>query len=167
MQLVVIAHNIRSCHNVGSIFRSCEGFGVERLYLTGYTPHPWYEGDPRLPHIASKLDKQISKTALGAEKLVPFTYDEHVQDAIKNLKKDGYRVIGLEQTPSSVPLPTFVASEKCALVLGEEVDGIPVDVQSLCDAFVEIPMKGRKESFNVSVATGIALYAMRHTEYSI
>lgn len=159
-RLIVVAHNIRSAHNVGSIFRSCEGFGVERLFLTGYTPHPGYNGDPRLPHIAAKLEKQIHKTALGAENILPFTYHEDINAVIRQLRTEGFLIIGLEQTPQATLLPHFTPPEKCALVLGEEVAGIPPKVRRLCDGFIEIPMSGRKESFNVSVATGIALYAV-------
>ena len=133
---------------------------MDHLYLTGYTPHPPYAGDKRLPHIAVKLGRQISKTALGAEQLVPFTYSENAQDAIKDLALAGYDIVGLEQTSTSIPLTSFKAPEKCALVLGEEVEGISTEIQALCEAFVEIPMKGRKESFNVSVAVGIALYEL-------
>lgn len=159
MRIVVIAHNIRSTHNVGAIFRTAEGFGVEKIYLTGYSPYPSFPGDPRLPHLAEKIEKQIHKTALGAERFVSFEHQEEVGTIISRLKHDGFDIIGLEQTYDAVPLNDFVPPSNCALLLGEEVKGIHEDVRSLCGSFVEIPMHGLKESFNVSVATGIALYA--------
>jgi len=160
MKLSVIAHNIRSTHNIGSIFRTCEGFGIEKLYLSGYSPYPKLEADTRLPHLAEKLENQIHKTALGAERLVPFAYMESIEAVIEQLKNDGYSIVGLEQAPGAVMLPEFQPSDKVVLLLGEEVEGIPADVQKLCDNFVEIPMQGQKESFNVSVAAGIAMYGL-------
>lgn len=157
-EIIVIAHNIRSTHNVGAIFRTAEGFGVSRIILSGYTPYPAIPSDPRLPHIAQKLTQQIHKTALGAETIVPFTYQEI--PSIEALKKDGYRIVGLEQDPSSILLSDYTAPDKVALILGEEVEGISKELLSLCDDIIEIPMKGMKESFNVSVAAGIALYQL-------
>lgn len=157
-EIIVIAHNIRSTHNVGSIFRTCEGFGVTRLILSGYTPFPRVTADPRLPHIAEKMTKQIHKTALGAEALVPFEHQESPD--IDALKKAGYTVVGLEQDERSVLLDTYMPPKKIALLLGEEVEGITIDLRNQCDDLIEIPMTGKKESFNVSVATGIALYAL-------
>jgi len=160
-EIIIIAHNIRSTHNVGSIFRTAEGFGVSKLILSGYTPYPLIENDPRLPHIARKLQSQIEKTALGAESMVPFEYQE--QPDIQTYKETGYRIVGLEQDKTSIMLPDYKPTEKIVLILGEEVHGIAADLLALCDDIVEIPMTGRKESFNVSVAAGIALYALLHT----
>ena len=157
-EIIVIAHNIRSTHNVGAIFRTCEGFGVSRLILSGYTPYPTTKNDSRLPHIRDKLTAQIHKTALDAENLVPFEYQE-VPD-ITQLKADGYTIVGLEQDLRSVPLSSYSPPEKIVLWLGEEVEGMTPDQRNLCDVLVEIPMQGQKESFNVSVATGIALYGL-------
>lgn len=157
-EIIVIAHNIRSTHNVGSIFRTCEGFGVKKLILSGYSPYPRLESDARLPHIAEKLTSQIHKTALGAEEMISFEY-QTIPD-LEQLKDAGYRLIALEQNARSVSLAEFQPSEKVALLLGEEVHGIEPGLLALCDDIVEIPMKGQKESFNVSVATGIALYAL-------
>jgi len=154
--IIVIAHNIRSTHNVGAIFRTAEGFGIEKIILTGYTPYPKIASDTRLPHIAEKLHTQIHKTALGAEEIVPFEYQE-LPD-IASLKSDGYRIVGLEQADRSVQLPDYKTPEKIALILGEEVFGIPEELLNECEDIIEIPMTGKKESFNVSVATGIALY---------
>lgn len=157
-EIIVIAHNIRSTHNVGSIFRTSEGFGVAKIILSGYTPYPTIPNDPRLPHIRDKLTAQIHKTALDAETIVPFEYQE--QPNIDELRAAGYTIVGLEQDERSVMLPSYVPPAKAALLIGEEVEGITNDLRDICDVLIEIPMVGRKESFNVSVATGIALYAL-------
>jgi tRNA G18 (ribose-2'-O)-methylase SpoU len=157
-KIIVIAHNIRSTHNVGSIFRTAEGFGVEKIILSGYTPYPEISGDPRLPHIREKLTAQIHKTALGAETMVPFEYHDTLD--LGTLQLAEYRLVALEQSPRSVMLGDYEAPEKIALLLGEEVHGIEPSILERCDDIIEIPMKGKKESFNVSVATGIALYSL-------
>lgn len=157
-EIIVIAHNIRSTHNVGSIFRTSEGFGVKKIILSGYTPYPKLAHDARLPHIAEKLTAQIHKTALDAETIVPFEYQE--EPNIKELKALGYRIVGLEQAPTSIHLPNYKAPNKIVLILGEEVHGIPPELLDQCKDIIEIPMVGKKESFNVSVAAGIALYQL-------
>lgn len=156
----VIAHNIRSTHNIGSIFRTCDGFGVEHLYLSGYSPYPATDQDTRLPHIAEKMTNDIAKTALGAEKTVPFTHTPHIEVTIDAFKAHGYKVVGLEQDESAIQLPDFQPPQKILLILGEEVEGLTPELRKRCDYLIEIPMKGQKESFNVSVATGIALYGL-------
>ncbi|HEU4715535.1 MAG TPA: TrmH family RNA methyltransferase, partial [Candidatus Saccharimonadales bacterium] len=157
-EIFVIAHNIRSTLNVGAIFRTAEGFGVTKIILSGYTPYPLLARDTRLPHIANKLTAQIHKTALGAETMVPFTYQETPE--LQQLKAAGFTVVGLEQDERSLMLPSYNAPQKVALLLGEEVEGITSELRNKCDELIEIPMRGQKESFNVSVATGIALYAL-------
>lgn len=157
-EIIVIAHNIRSTHNVGAIFRTAEGFGVTKIILSGYTPYPLLARDTRLPHIANKLTAQIHKTALGAETMVPFTYQETPE--LQQLKAAGFTVVGLEQDERSLMLPSYNAPQKVALLLGEEVEGITSELRNKCDELIEIPMRGQKESFNVSVAAGIALYAL-------
>lgn len=157
-EIIVIAHNIRSTFNIGSIFRTCEGFGVSKIIISGYSPYPKLPNDTRLPHIESKLTAQIHKTALDAETMVPFEYQETPD--LESLKTQGYTIIGLEQDERSVMLPDYICPKKVVLLLGEEVKGITDDMRNLCDDLIEIPMVGRKESFNVSVATGIALYAL-------
>lgn len=157
-EIIVIAHNIRSTHNIGSIFRTCEGFGVKKIVLSGYSPYPSTSNDKRLPHIALKLTAQIHKTALGAETMVPFEYQP--EPNFKSLKNAGYRIVGLEQNVRSVMLDTYNSPEKIVLLLGEEVKGLTDDLIDECDDIIEIPMVGKKESFNVSVATGIALYSL-------
>lgn len=159
MEIVVIAHNIRSIHNVGAIFRNCDGFGVAKLYLTGYSPAP----GKGLPHVAKKLSDAITKTALGAEQSVPHEYRENVVDLIAKLRDEGFAIVGLEQDERSIILPNYKPPAKIALLLGEEVEGIENSLRKLCDDLIEIPMFGAKESFNVSVATGIALYGLRNS----
>ncbi len=157
-EIIVIAHNIRSTHNVGAIFRSSEGFGVSKIILSGYTPYPRLPSDTRLPHISDKLTSQIHKSALNAENLVPFEYQEAPD--LASLRAQGYRIVGLEQDQRAVMLHDYVAPDKIALLIGEEVEGIEQSLRDQCDDLVEIPMTGQKESFNVSVATGIALYGL-------
>jgi tRNA G18 (ribose-2'-O)-methylase SpoU len=171
MKTVVVVHNIRSLYNVGSILRTAEGFGVQKVFFTGYTPcvdNPTY-----LPHIKEKIKEAIHKTALGAEEMVPTEYSGNIREILETLKKDKYRIIGLENNIKDRRLKKLNSPElqtalgraatfgsKTVLLLGEEVSGIQDDLYDLIDVFLEIPMKGRKESFNVSVATGIALYKL-------
>ncbi len=156
--ITLVLHNIRSTHNVGAIFRSAEGFGVEKIILSGYTPYPIIPNDTRLPHIAEKLTRQIHKTALGAETLVPF---ERYESLDVWLKDNDVPLLALEQAPDSINLREFTPPDIFGLLLGEEVHGIESDILKQCDYILEIPMKGQKESFNVSVATGIALYQLQ------
>jgi len=157
-EIIVIAHNIRSAHNIGSIFRTCEGFGVSKIIISGYSPYPKLENDTRLPHLVEKLTNQIHKSALGAESLVAFEYQKDLN--LNALREDGYVIIGLEQDKRSIPVNEYRATKKIVLILGEEVNGITEDLRDQCDELIEIPMSGKKESFNVSVAAGIALYAL-------
>jgi tRNA G18 (ribose-2'-O)-methylase SpoU len=159
--IVAIAHNLRSTHNVGSLLRTSEGLGVECVYLTGYTPYPAIEDDPRLPHQASKTTRQIAKTALGAEKSQNCHQEEDIFTVLGQLKADGYIVVALEQTDASLNLSEFHAPDKIALIVGREVEGVEEEVIRLCDMTVEIPMFGQKESFNVVQAASMALYHCR------
>lgn len=158
-EITLLVHNIRSTHNVGAIFRTAEGFGVKKIVLSGYTPFPTFDGDPRLPHLAEKITKQIHKTALDAETMVPFEYYEQL-DAWFHKNDNNMPIFALEQTDDSIMLPDFTPPAKFALLLGEEVHGIEQHYLDHCQDALEIPMHGKKESFNVSVATGIALYAL-------
>lgn len=157
-EIIVIAHNIRSTHNIGSIFRTCEGFGVSKIIISGYSPYPKLPSDTRLPHISEKLTDQIHKTALGAELMVRFEYQP--EPDLDLLKQQGFTIVGLEQDKRSIMLKNYKTPSKIALLLGEEVYGITDELRNKCDDLIEIPMVGKKESFNVSVATGIALYAL-------
>lgn len=162
----MLVHNIRSAHNVGAIFRTAEGFGVKEIILSGYTPYPdlrfnGAEYDPRLPHITEKITAQIHKTALGAERLLPFHYVENIESWFEeNTHGEKLPIVALEQHQNSEVLREFTPPEKFALLLGEEVHGITTELLERCDHIVEIPMAGQKESFNVSVAAGIALYGL-------
>lgn len=154
--LIVILHNIRSTYNVGAILRTCDGLGIEKVIYSGYTPYP----GKGLPHEQEKLRKQIHKTALGAEAIVVQEYSENIQKTLQELKKTGYEILALEQAPTSVMLNKDVITSRAALILGEEVHGIPPELLKQADKVLEIPMHGKKESFNVSVAAGIALWEL-------
>lgn len=160
-KIILIAHNLRSCHNVGSLLRTAEGLGVERVYLTGYTPYPVVSDDERLPHLAAKITRQIHKTALGAEDMVVWEHRESINDVLAELKQTGYAVVAVEQSAPSVELPKFAPPDKLALLVGREVEGVEPEVLAQADATVEIPMFGRKESFNVVQAAAMALYHCR------
>lgn len=160
-EIILIAHDIRSTHNVGSLLRTAEGLGVTQVFFTGYTPYPALQDDTRLPHIAGKLDRQINKTALGAERMIPWTHQDDVAACITQVKSLGYTVAALEQITDSVKLPEFQPPEKIALLLGREVEGIEPDILARCDVTLEVPMFGRKESFNVVQAAAMALYHCR------
>lgn len=157
-EIILILHNIRSTYNVGSILRTADGFGVKKIICSGYTPYPKLDNENRLPHIYEKITKKISKSALGAEKYINI---EHYDNPNFNeLKKNGYKIIGLEQNTKSHNIRKFKYSGKIAILLGEEINGISEENLNQCDSLIEIPMKGKKESFNVSVAVAIALYAL-------
>lgn len=148
----VIAHNIRSLYNVGSIFRTADAFGASKLFLTGYT------GAPDNP----VHTKKISKSALGAESLVPWEKHKSAMRLISNLRKNypGITIVALENNTEAISLQKFKPKLPLALVLGEEVKGVNKALLKLCDKVVEIPMQGKKESLNVSVAFGIAAFAL-------
>ncbi|MDO8602039.1 MAG: RNA methyltransferase [bacterium] len=152
--MVVILHNIRSLHNVGSIFRTADGAGVEKLYLCGITPGP-------LNRFGEVLS-DIKKTALGAENSIAWEKVKTTAQAIKELKKDGFKIVAVEQDKKSIPYFKLKANSsqlsQIALVLGAEVDGLPRSILKKCDTIVEIPMHGKKESLNVSIAFGIIAF---------
>ncbi len=143
----LLANNVRSLWNVGSFFRTCDAFNVEKLYLTGYTGQP-----PR---------KEITKTALGAEETLPWEHAEDPLTIIKELKSDGWSIVALEIMNRAVPITEFKASDRICLIVGHELSGVPTEILSLCDAVTFIPMFGQKESLNVAVAAGIALHHLR------
>ena len=161
-QLTVILYNIRSTYNVGAILRTCDCLGVGEVIFTGYTPFL----DKGLPHEQAKLRKQIHKTALGAEDTLSFRRAD-ISQAISELKEQGYQILALEQGEHSLNLADSPElPDKLALILGEEVHGIPSELLAKCDYLLEIPMLGKKESFNVSVATGIALWELTKSSLS-
>lgn len=146
-EIYLIAHNVRSLFNVGAFFRTADVFGVSKIYLTGYTGAP-----PR---------DQISKVALGAEEWIAWEKKKQLTTLIKKLKKEGVQIVALETGDKVTALPEFKPKYPIALIAGHEVDGLPQNILDLVDKIVEIPMQGKKESLNVSVAMGIALYALR------
>ncbi len=162
-EFILVIPNIRSAHNVGSLFRTADGAGVSKIYLCGYTPIP-IDKFGRL----GKPQKEIAKTALGAEKSIPYEYLPTLKQTVAKLKKDGVTVIGLEQDEKALKMGSrrdedllkniLKQSHKIALVVGEEVDGMTKADLKLMDHVIELPMKGQKESLNVSVAGGIAMY---------
>ncbi len=146
--LILLMENVRSMHNVGSVFRTADAFLVESIWLCGYTPRP--------PH------RDIHKTALGATETVEWKYEESACVAVEKLKAAGYRIVGVEQVEGSIPLHQFKSGEyeKLVLVLGNEVDGVSDAVLSVCDSCIEIPQYGMKHSLNVSVAAGMLLWEL-------
>lgn len=147
-ELIVIAHNIRSLHNVGSIFRTADSFGVSKIILTGYTGAP--------------PDPKIAKVALGAEQFVSWEKNKSLVRVIKKLKTEGVRVVALENNVNRkvYPLDEYKAKFPMALILGEETKGLTKKILDLVDDTVEIRMFGQKESLNVSVACGVALFQL-------
>ena len=154
----MIAHDIRSTHNVGSLFRTADGAGVKKIFLTGYTPTP--------VDSYGKERGDIAKVALGAEKAMPWEHKKSPVSVIKKLKSEGVYIVGLEQSEHSFPLHWFAKKKiskeyaGIALIVGNEVQGVSKSLLKLCDILLEIPMHGEKESLNVSVAFGIAIYAL-------
>ncbi len=146
--IVVVLDDIRSMINVGAVFRTCDAFLIEKLYLCGYTPTP--------PH------REISKSALGAEEAVEWAHATDIVALMEELRAEGYKIASIEQTDSSVQLQTFQvqSQEKWVIVLGNEVDGVNANVVAMSDVALEIPQFGTKHSLNISVAAGIVLYAL-------
>lgn len=147
---VLILHDIRSQYNVGAMFRTADGAGVAKMYLVGYTPSPIDRFGRPVP--------EIHKTALGAERVVPYEVVSSVLELFSQLKEEGYTIVAVEQAPSAVLLENFIVPEKVAYIMGSETSGIPVEVVAAADVVLEIPMRGQKESLNVSVAAGVVLY---------
>lgn len=146
LQLIVILNDIRSFHNVGAIFRTCDAFACEKIYLCGITGTP--------PH------REIYKTALGACDTVEWKYYNDIMEILLILKKENYKLIALEIAENSIPIENFQVnfSDRIILVVGNEVNGIEQSVLDICDACIEIPQYGTKHSLNVSVSCGIALW---------
>ena len=142
----LILPDIRSCHNVGSMFRTADAFDVDKIFLVGYTACP-----PKI---------QIDKVSLGAEKWVPWEHCDDLTTLINDLKKEGVSIVGLEKTNNSVDIQQVDFNFPLALVMGNEVEGINDDIINLCDRVVHIPMHGKKESLNVSIAAGVAMYSI-------
>lgn len=146
-RICLLAHNVRSLWNVGSFFRTGDGIGIEKIYLTGYTGVP-----PR---------KEISKTSLGADEWV--AWEQHADPVLllQDLRKDGWSIAALEQLPGSISLMDYDVPAKVCLIVGNELTGVSADLIAPGDDVIEIPMLGKKESLNVAVAAGIALHRLR------
>lgn len=146
MKTIVLLDRIRSMYNVGSFFRTCDGAGVAKLYLTGYTAFP-----PR---------SQITKTALGAEETVPWEYDEDVMKVIEKLKNDGVIIVSVEKNERSVDFSTvhFKEDDTVCFIFGNEVEGVSEEIQEVSDFIIHLPMRGEKASLNVAVSGGAILY---------
>ncbi len=147
--VVLVLHDVRSSHNVGSAFRTADGAGVTKIYLTGYTPAP-------VDRFGREVS-EIAKTALGAEKTLVWEKKE-ISECLTKLKEEGFQVIALEQHLNSVDYKSVKPKYPVTFVFGNEVDGLNQDILKMCDVIAEIPMKGGKESLNVSVAFGIGVY---------
>ena len=149
--ITVVLDNIRSCNNIGSVFRTSDALLIEKVMLCGITATP--------------PNKDIHKTALDAEKSVPWEYFEETEESVLKLKEAGYRVFAVEQVENSISLPDFTPAreEKLALVFGNEVKGVQQSVIDICDGAIEIPQYGTKHSFNISVSAGIVLWDLVYT----
>lgn len=159
--IVLVAHNLRSTHNVGSLLRTAEGLGVQKVILSGYTPHPAHENDRRLPHEAAKIAKDINKTALGAEDMVRWEYHAEILPVLEKMRRNGYVIAALEQTDDAHLLHKYHPPHRIVIVLGREVEGVDPEVLDACDTVLEIPMFGKKESYNVVQAAAMALFHCR------
>jgi len=147
---IIILHNIRSVYNVGAIFRTADAVGISKIYLTGYTPAPLDR--------FGRGRKDVAKSALGAEKSVPWEHVKSVSTVIKELKKEKFEIIAVEQARSSIDYKKFKGKQKNAFLFGNEVRGVSKPLLKKCDKILEIPMKGNKESLNISVSAGVVLF---------
>ena len=160
-RIVLIVHNVRSAHNVGSILRSADGFVAEKVYLTGYTPYPQGQNDERLPHIAKRASSKIAKTALGADSNIEWEHATDINATLRQLKRQGFLIAALEQKAVSVNLTDFRPRQPIAVIVGSETAGIDEAILKAADTVLAIPMLGDKESFNVAIAAALALYHLR------
>ena len=151
---VLVLLDIRSAINVGAIFRTADAVGINKIYLVGITPRPTDQ--------FGRIQKDIAKSALGAETWVPWEYEKESIPLFKKLKKDKYNIVALEQDKKSTDYREVKLSKKMAFILGQEVEGIDKKILDMCDQVAEIPMSGKKESLNVSVACGVLLFRVFH-----
>ncbi len=147
---VVILHNIRSVENVGAIFRTADAVGINKIYLTGYTPAPFDR--------FGRKRKDLAKSALGAEEFVQWEQKKNIIPLLVRLKSEKFLIIGVEQDEDSIDYKKARLQKKNVFIVGAEVTGISKNVLEKCDIIAEIPMRGKKESLNVSVACGVALF---------
>lgn len=149
--IAVLLHNIRSAHNVGAIFRTADGAGVSQIYLSGYTPAPRDR--------FGRVQKEIAKTALGAEKTIPWEYAKAPRVFLKKARESGMYIVGIEQDARARDYRTFIPERSTLFVFGNEVRGLSAQMKNICDDLVEIPMFGKKESLNVATTAGIILFS--------
>ena len=150
MMKYIILHNIRSRHNVGAIFRTADGAGVSKIFLTGYTPAP-------IDRFGREVI-EIKKTSLGASAMVAWERADFALSIIRSLQKNDFSIVAVEQASDSISLYDFSEPEKIVYVFGNEITGIESEVLAVCDSIIEIPMLGQKESLNVAVTAGIVLF---------
>ena len=148
----VLLHNVRSAHNVGSIFRTADAAGVTKIFLTGYTPTPVGKFD--------RVQKDIAKTALGAQDFISWEYSKSPTSLLRRLKKEGWQCIGVEQDARAEDYRVHRVKGRVLFVFGNEVLGLSKSIRDACDSLIEIPMHGKKESLNVSVTAGIILFSV-------
>jgi len=153
---ILILPDIRSAINIGAIFRTADAVGIDKIYLTGFSPRPTDK--------FGRIQKDIAKSALGAEIWLPWEYKKTIIPLLNSLKKDGYQIIAIEQDKKAIDYRKISSQggpalgRKIAIIMGPEVEGLPKNILDKCDLIAEIPMKGKKESLNVSVACGVALF---------
>ncbi len=151
-QICILLHDIRSAHNVGSMFRTGDAIGVQKFYISGFSPRP-------LDRFGRQV-KEIAKTALGAEQSIPWESIDDPKALMLRLKSEGFTIVGLEQDERAVDYKTYIPKERILFLVGSEVEGLEQELRDLCDVLIEIPMHGKKESLNVSVAFGVALFRL-------
>ncbi len=148
--IIILAHNIRSAYNVGSIFRTADGAGVSKIVLSGYSARPPHPG--------------VVKVSLGAENFIPWESISRPAPWLKNMRRAGARIVALEQTQKSTNIFSYKPRGTVVLIVGNEVRGVSLALLKLCDVHLEIPMVGKKESLNVATAFGIAVYQLMHRQ---
>ncbi len=153
-KIVLIIHNVRSAYNVGALFRTADGAGVERVFLSGYTLSP----DKSDKKYLTKAEKELAKTALGAEKTLRWEKVKSFASLVRKLHQEHFDIVALEQDEASIDYRKYQTEKNIALVVGNEVKGVDKSILNQCDVIIDLPMRGKKNSLNVSVAGGVALY---------
>ena len=153
--IAVLLHNVRSAHNVGAIFRTADAAGVAKIFITGYTPAPLDR--------FNRPQKEISKTALGAESYVPWKQYTAATHPLEGLKEKGFTIVGVEQDPRAIAYDSYRVTGPTVFVFGNEVQGLSPALRAKCDTLVYIPMFGKKESLNVATTAGIILFEARRS----
>jgi len=153
-EIKLILPDIRSAHNVGAIFRTADAFGVSKILISGYTPSPIDR--------FGRERSDVAKASLGAQNTVAWEDVDNIIEYIKESKKEGFEIVSLEQSPDSIQISDYKRGDKVLLIVGNEITGVDDEILRLSDKIIEISMMGQKESMNVSVSTGIALYSLRN-----